>query len=188
MVHASDLKNGSIVEIDGDSYVVEQLQIQTPSARGGASIYKLRFRNLRTRHKLDQAVKGDAQYKDVDLRRKEVQFLYREQDSYTFMDLEDYSQFELREADLEDAKPFLIEDLEGIAALIVDDHPIAIEMPPCVNMKIEACDPSIRGASATARTKPATMATGLIVQVPEYLSAEEVIKVDTRTGKFLSRA
>lgn len=188
MPKASDLNTGAIVELNGDPHVVEQLQIQTPSARGGASLYKFRFRNLRTKQKLDQSYKGDDMLKDADFAKREVQFLFREQDRFTFMDLEDYSQFSLFEHELGGAQVYLVEDMDGITALLVDGKPVAIEMPPVVDLHIVECDPSLKGASATARTKPATLQTGLIVQVPEYMSADEKVRVDTRTGKYLSRA
>lgn len=168
--------------------MVEDMTIQTPSARGGASLYKIRFRNLATKSKLDQTCKGDVIFKDVDFRKCEVQFSYVQGDSYVFTDLEDYSEFTLLAEDLGDAVDYLTEDLEGIRALVSDGKVLGIEVPPTVELKIEQCDPSIRGASATARTKPATLTTGLVVQVPEYLAPGEVIRVDSRTGKFLGRA
>jgi len=84
--------------------------------------------------------------------------------------------------------PYLIEDLEGVMAMIYNDECVGIMLPVAVVLKIAQCDPGIKGASATARTKPATLETGLVVQVPEYLAQGESIKVDTRTGEFLSRA
>ena len=188
MIKASDLKTGTIVDIQGDPHILAHLQIQSPSARGGASLYKCRFRNLRTRQKVDQTLKGEDSFKEVDFEKREVQFLYREQDSYAFMDLEDYNQFSLFENELNDVGQYLVEDMEGIIALVVDGKPVAVEMPAVVDLKIQECGPSIKGASATSRTKPATLETGLIVQVPEYMSQDETIRVDTRTAKYVSRA
>jgi len=188
MPKASELKSGSIVEIKGDPHMVESVQIQTPSARGGASLYKFRFRNLANGQKLDQTSKGDDAFGEISFQRREVQYVYRQQDEYTFMDLADYSQFALREKELGDAVNYLREDMEGILALIADGKVLGVEMPPVVELEIVECDPSIRGASATARTKPAKLTSGLVVQVPEYLAPNETIRVDTRTGKFLGRA
>ena len=168
--------------------MVEGLQIQTPSARGGASLYKIRFRNLATRHKVDQACKGETAFKDIDFVKREVQFSYEQGDSYVFMDLSDYNELTLSAEDLGDQKLYLTEDLDGIKALISDGKLLGIEIPPTVEMKIEDCGPSMKGASATARTKPATLTTGLVVQVPEYLAPGEIVKVDSRTNKFLGRA
>ncbi len=104
------------------------------------------------------------------------------------MDLETYDQFELFEADIEDALSFLVEDMEGIIALISDGQVLTICMPPTIEMEVIECPPSMKGASATSRTKPATLPTGLVVQVPEYIAPCEIIKVDTETRKYLSRA
>ena len=104
------------------------------------------------------------------------------------MDIEDYSQFELKEHEIEDAIPYLVEDMEGIIVLLSDGKVLGIQMPDTVELQIVETDPSIKGASATARSKPATLSTGLIVQVPEYISPDDVIKVDTRTNQFVARA
>jgi elongation factor P len=188
MTRISELERGSVVAISDTPHVVEELQVQTPSARGGASLYKIRFRNLVSRQKLDKTFKGDDTLPAIDVDHREVQFLYRDKDSFTFMDLGDYAQFTLFPDDIGDQAIYLVEDMEGIRILIVNERVVAIELPPVVELEISECDPSMRGASATARTKPATLSTGLVVQVPEYISRGEVIRVDTRTGKFLSRA
>jgi elongation factor P len=104
------------------------------------------------------------------------------------MDLENYEQFELFQEDIEDILPFLVEDMEGISALTSDGKVLTLRMPDTVELEIVECAPSMKGASATARTKPATLTTGLIVQVPEYIEHGETIKVDTRERKYLSRA
>ena len=89
---------------------------------------------------------------------------------------------------MSDELNYLTENLEGVLALIYNDQCVGVQLPVAVELKVVQCDPGIKGASATARTKPATLETGLIVQVPEYLSEGERIKVDTRTGEYLSRA
>lgn len=188
MPKASELKRGSIVALSGTPHVVEDLSIQTPSARGGASLYKLRFRNLVTKQKEDRTFKGDEMLADAPFEKREVQFSYAQQGQYSFMDLEDYNEFTLSAEAIEDQVPYLTPDLESITALISEGRVLAIELPPVVELPVTECGPSMKGASATARTKPATLSTGLVVQVPEYLAAGEVIRVDTRTGKFLSRA
>lgn len=187
MIKASSLKNGSIVEIDGVPHVVEQLSVQTPSARGGASFYKVRFRNVATKQKLDRSFKGDDALNEVRFEKKDVQFSYQDGDRYVFMDLDDYSEIALSESDLARERPYLTEDLEGIRALVSNGKILGLELPSAVELKITECEPSMRGASAQARTKPATLAGGLVVQVPEYLAPGEVIRVDTRTGEFLGR-
>jgi elongation factor P len=104
------------------------------------------------------------------------------------MDAEDYSQYMLDEKDLGEQAGYLIEGIDDIMALLVDSKIVGIELPPAVNLEIIETAPSIKGASATGRTKPARLSTGIEVQVPEYLSAGEIIRVNTETGKFMSRA
>ena len=188
MPKASEIKKGSIVEIDGNPHMVEDLQISTPTARGGSSLYRVRFRDLSSKHKLDKTFKGDDMLKPVDVERRAVQFSYEQQDSYTFMDLSDYSEIVMLREDLGEVVNYVNEDMEGISALVCDGRVISVELPPSADLEIVECSPAIRGASATARTKPATLSTGLVVQVPEYLEPGEMIRVDTRTGKFSSRA
>jgi len=188
MTKACDLKKGSLVGIHGLPHVLEDLKVSTPSARGAASIYHFRFRNLVTKAKQDVSCKGDEPFADIDFERRPVQYLYKETDLYTFMDTEDFSQFSLPEDALEEQLPYLAEDMEGIFALLSDGKVLTIEMPQKVELTIASCDPVMKGASVTARTKPAKCQTGLVVQVPEYLEAGESIIVDTATGTYLTRA
>jgi len=188
MIKASSLKRNNIVDINDTPHVVEKITVQSPSARGSATLYKVRFRNVQTKNKVDQTFRGDDTLKEADFDTQEAQYLYKSGDRHAFMSLSDYSQFELTEEDIADSIPFLVEDMEGISVLLSDERVLGIRVPDIVTLKITACDPSIKGASATARNKPATLETGLVVHVPEYISPEDVIRVDTRTCEFLSRA
>ncbi|MDD4018355.1 MAG: elongation factor P [Kiritimatiellae bacterium] len=188
MIKACELKKGSLVGIHGLPHVLEDLKVSTPSARGAASIYHFRFRNLVTKAKQDVSCKGDEPFDDIDFERRPVQYLYKEADLYTFMDAEDFSQFSLPEDALEEQLPYLVEDMEGIFALLSDGKVLTIEMPQKVELTIASCDPVMKGASVTARNKPAKCKTGLVVQVPEYLEAGEAIIVDTATGTYVTRA
>ncbi len=188
MPKACDLKRGDIVAIDTVPHAVEDLKVSTPSARGASSLYHFRLRNLRTKSKLDRTCKGDDPFSPCNFARRPVQFSYTQGDEITFMDLKDFSEITYRQDDIHDEMPYITEDLEGISALFCDGKAIGIELPPVAELKVVQCDPSIRGASATARSKPATVSTGLQVQVPEYLASGEIIRIDTRTGEFLGRA
>ena len=187
MIKACDLTKNSVVEIHGDPHVVEQLRVQSPSARGAATLYKIRFRNVRTRAKLDQTFKGDDPVKETDFDTRQVSFSFREGDRFTFMDLEDYSQFELMADEIEDAVPYLVDGMEGIKALTQGSKVLCIQLPDAVDLTIAECAPSMRGASVTARTKTAKLETGLELQVPEYMEQGERVRVDTRTGDFVQR-
>jgi len=188
MIRASDFRKGDVVVIGGEPHVIESIVIQTPAARGTSTFYKVRFRNVQTKKKVDQAFRGDDVLAEADFEKREIQYLYNDAAGYTFMDLSDYSQFTLPGEDLEDERQYLTDGMEGIFSLVSGDRVLGIELPPVVEVKIEETDPSIKGASATSRNKPARTSTGLVVQVPEYLSAGDKIRVDTRTGLFVSRA
>jgi elongation factor P len=188
MPKASDLKKGSVVEHEGEVYVTQHIDKRNPSARGASTLYKVRFSNVRSSQKLELTLKGDDILKDGDLTRRAVQFSYREGDLVTFMDSENFDQHTLNAEDLEEHSGYMTEDLEGITALLVDGLIVGIELPQTVVLEITETAPGIKGASASARTKPATLSTGLEIQVPEYLETGENIKVNTSNGKFVSRA
>lgn len=185
---ASELKKGIVALINGERYIAKDIQVKSPSSRGANTLYKVRYNHVVSKQKFEQTYKGDDDIQLVDFVRKPVQLLYRESDSCTFMDNEDYSQYTIDNALVEDELLYLVDGLEGIYALISDGELLGIELPSSVNMEVIECSPGIKGASASARTKPATLSSGLVVQVPEYLEPGEIIKVNTDTGKFMSRA
>jgi len=188
MIRACDFKKGDVVQIGNDPHIIESIVVQTPAARGTATLYKVRFRNVQTKKKVDQAFRGDDVLKEADFERREIQFLYKDASGCTFMDLSDYTQFTLVEDDLENELPYLTDGLEGVFSLVSGERVLGIELPAVIEMKIVETDPALRGASVTSRNKPAKMSTGLTVLVPEYLSNGEKIRVDTRSGLFVSRA
>ncbi|HVP90536.1 MAG TPA: elongation factor P [Terriglobales bacterium] len=188
MFAASDLKKGDVILVDGDPHIVESVKVQTPSARGAATLYKVRFRNLKTKRIVDQSLRGDDMLAEADFERRPVQYLYGDAASITFMDLQDYSQFTLAREEIEDEWPYLTEGIEGLIAISSEGRVLGLRVPTFVNLTIVETRPSVKGGSVTARTKPATLSTGLVVQVPEYMAAGEVIRVDTRTGEYASKA
>ncbi len=188
MPKASELKRGMVVEINGMPHSVKTLEAKSPTSRGASTLYKVRFTNLQTGQKLDDSFKGDDLLKEADCQRKAVQYSYNDGERYVFMDMEDYSQYEINNEDLADEAGYLTEGLGDIIALISEEQILGIELPQTVTLTITETAPGIKGATATGRTKPATLSTGIEVQVPEYLEAGEEIKVHTGTGKFISRA
>ena len=188
MIMACELTRNGIVSINGAPYIVEELKISTPSARGAASIFRFRLRNLITKAKLDQACHGDDKFEELDFEKRQVQFLYKEQgNAYAFMDTADYSQFSLTADELGEQVYYLLEDMDDIRALVVNGTPVAIELPPNVVLEIADCEPTMKGQTVTSRAKTATLTTGLSILVPEYITVGERVKVDTRTGEFLGR-
>ena len=177
-----------VIDIDGVPHIIKQVEAKSPSSRGASTIYKVRFNNLKTGYKLDESYKGEEMLKDADCSRVQVQFSYIDGDNYIFMNMEDYSQYSLGRDDIADDAGYLTEGLEGIFALIMDDAILGIELPQSVNLAITETAPGIKGATATGRTKPAILSTGLEIQVPEYLETGELVKVNTTNAKFMSRA
>ncbi len=187
MVPAKDFKKRMVVEIDGSAHIIEQIQVQTPSARGASTLYKVKARNLKTRNRVEKTYRGTDTLAESSFERRPVQFLYRDPDGFHFMDSTDFNQFSLPSEDLDDQAPFMTENMEGVEALLVNDEVIGIEIPDTVALPIVETSPGVRGNSATGRTKPATLATGHVIQVPEHLDEGITVKVDTRTGEYLGR-
>jgi elongation factor P len=188
MPKASELKRGMYVEIDSMPHVVKQVESKSPSSRGASTLYKIRFNNIKTGQKLDESYKSDDLIKEADFNRVDIQYSYKDGDNYIFMNSEDFSQYELNASEIQEAIEYLTEGLQGMSALVMDDEVIGIELPQSIEMKIIETSPAIKGATASSITKPATLKTGKIVQVPEYLETGEVVKINTETGKFMSRA
>lgn len=188
MPRANELKKGQVVEYKGHPCIIRTIDVQSPSARGAATLYKIRFSMLPAGGKLEDRFKGEEILKQVDLVRRAVSYSYDDGDDMVFMDEEDYSQYSLSREVLGNQTLYISESLKGALALLIDGIPVAIELPSTIEAEVVDTTPVIKGASAAARTKPATLATGLVVQVPEYLAIGEVIKVSTDEGRFLSRA
>jgi elongation factor P len=114
--------------------------------------------------------------------------MFADNDTAHFLDSGDYNQYAVPRADVATEMQFITENLQGMLALIYNGECVGVQLPTAVDLKVTQCDPAVKGNSATSRTKPATLETGIEVQVPEYLTQGETVRVDTRTGEFLSRA
>ena len=188
VVPAKDFKRRMVVEIDGMPHMIEHIQVQTPSARGAATLYKIKARNLKTQARVEKSYRGTDSLNESSFERRDIQYLYRDADELHFMDSVNFKQFSMSAEELRDQVPFMTENMEGVQALLVDDEVIAIELPDTVELPIVETTPGVRGNSATGRTKPATLSTGFVVQVPEHLDQGVTVRVDTRTGDYLGRA
>ncbi len=121
------------------------------------------------------------------LERRSISFIFKDQDFYTFMDLENYEQYALHSDSIEEQVKWLSDGLEGITALLIDGLVIAIEIPSSVVLEIVETAPTIKGATVTNRNKPATLSNGHTVQIPDYLSSGEMVQVNTQSGEYMSR-
>ncbi|MFT4813247.1 MAG: elongation factor P, partial [Paracoccaceae bacterium] len=126
--------------------------------------------------------------KESDCIRVQVQYSYLDDDTYYFMNMEDFSQYGINSEQIEAQLPYLVEQQEDIVALVLEGSLVAVELPQSVNLIVEDTPPAVSGSSATNRSKTARLSTGLEIQVPEYLVVGELVKVNTVTGKFISRA
>ncbi|WLD59121.1 elongation factor P-like protein YeiP [Salinispirillum sp. LH 10-3-1] len=188
MAKASELKVGFVVAVNGGQYQVRNIDIKAPSARGASTLYKVTFNHLITGQKWDHTYKGDDMLPDVEAMNKSVQFLYRDGDFFTFMDIEDYSQHQMSADELDETADWLHDGMEGLVGLFVEEKLVSIQLPQSVEKEIIETSPAMKGASATARTKPAKLAGGVVIQVPEYVAQGDIVKVNTGTRKFMGRA
>lgn len=187
MIKACNLNKGQVVQINGQAWQAKQIDLQTPSARGANTLYKVRFSGIPSGQKLDQTYKGNDALEEMELERRGVSYLYRDRDTLTFMDAENYEQYVLAEAQIEEQARWLTEGMEGILALVLDGTVIGIELPATVEMEVVETEAVMKGMTATNRNKPAVLTNGVTVMVPEYLAAGEIVKVNTATGKYMSR-
>jgi elongation factor P len=187
MLSTGDFKRGLRILIEGDPYVILDVHVQSPSARGASSLSKLKVRNLRTGQVFDKTFRGGDKVEQPDLELRPVQFLYRDADGFHFMDQQSYDQFALGTDDVGDAAGFLTDGLEGIRSVVFNGRVISIDLPNTVVLRVTQTDPALKGATAQAQTKPATLETGLVIQVPSYLESDELVQVDTRDARFVAR-
>lgn len=187
MPKASELKKGDVVEHRGAPHIIKQIDTKSPSSRGANTLYKIRMNHAKTGQKVDCSLKGDELLPDIDFERRKIIYSYMAGGNFIFMDELDYNEMMLTAQDLAEDSLYIIDGLEPVIGLMVDQQLMGIELPKSVVMTIADTSPGIKGNSTLARAKPATMTTGLIVQVPEYLEPGDQIKINTDNGSFMSR-
>ena len=187
MPKASDIKKNAAVEFNGNVYFVKDIERSVPQGRAGGSIYRMRMYDVVTGQKIDESFKDSDMLNLADLTKRPSMFSYSDGNEFVFMDNEDYSSYSLNKEAIEDQLLFITEETQGLIVLLISDSPVALELPSTVELVITETDPSIKGASASARTKPATMSTGLIIQVPEHVSEGDKVKINVDDKKFMGR-
>lgn len=188
MPKASDVKKNAAIEHNGRVVLIKDIERSVPQGRAGGSLYRMRMYDVVTGNKIDETFKDSDMLTMADLSRRPVMFSYTDGNEYVFMDNEDYTPYHLNKETIEDQLQFINEDTQGLLMLVIDDTPATVELPLTVELEITETAPALKGGSATARTKPATLTTGLVVQVPEHISNGDRIKVNTEEVKFVSRA
>jgi elongation factor P len=186
-VNVTELSRGDILEIDGDPWQATEVSSQTPSARGAAMLVKAKVKNLRTGQTLAKTWRGGETVTTADVEYRAAQFLYRQGDDFVFMDLATYDQMTLDAERVGDAASYLLENVE-VKTVLFQERVIALNLPITVDLVVRETAPAIKGATAQAQLKAATVETGLQVMVPPYIESGERIRVDTRDGRFVERA
>ncbi|MBW2477678.1 MAG: elongation factor P [Deltaproteobacteria bacterium] len=183
---SNDIKRGLVLLLDSAPCLVLEVASQSPSARGGSTLIKIKYRNLLTRQVLEKSFKAGEKVDEADFEKRKGQFLYADGEKGIFMDLESYDQFELGVELFEPIKGYLL-DGTGVIMGMFDGQVVSIEPPMTVELVVIQTDPVIKHATAQAQSKEAILETGLKIQVPPYLETGEKVKVDTREARFVSR-
>jgi elongation factor P len=184
MIDTGSIRKGSTFEQDGRLLKVVDFS-HNKQGRGSAQL-RMTLRDLRTGSLTQQTVMAGTKFSSIRLERSHVQFLYRDDDAFHFMDTETFDQIQLSVATIGDAASYLKEN-DVIDVLTYEDEPIDIELPTSVVLTVSQTDPGFKGDTATGGNKPATLETGLTVNVPLFISEGDNIKVDTRTGEYIER-
>jgi len=184
MLESGDLKKGAKIEIDGEPYILVQFEFVKPGK--GQALYKCKLKNMVTGVQFDRTFRSGEKFKQPDLEEQEMEYLYAEGDQFCFMNMTTYVQEFLTEEQLGDAKDFLKENTV-CNILLFEGRPIGISLPIFVNLKVEETEPWVKGDTASGDSKPATLETGYVLQVPPFIEKGELLKIDTRTGAYVER-
>jgi elongation factor P len=180
-----DLKKGTAVELDDEPYIVVDYDQRKMQQR--APVLRIRLRELRTGRLVERTFQGyDVMFTPASVERRTVQKIYTEDELHYFMDTESFEQFPLTKDQIGDALQYLVEQTT-VDLVLFRDQPVTIEMPITVDLKVTETAPGFRGDTAQGGSKPATLETGLVVQVPLFVNEGDTLKVDTRSGEYLSR-
>jgi elongation factor P len=184
LMDIGEIRKGSKVVFEGDPWVVTDYQFVKPGK--GQALYKCRMKNMVSGSTVDRTYRSGEKFERADLEEHRMQYLYTDGEQFHFMNNANYEQVGLTKSQLDDADHFLYENLE-VDMLFFNGNPIGLTLPNFVELEITQSDPGIKGDTASNTTKPATLSTGYIVQVPLFVEEGEWIKVDTRTGDYVER-
>ena len=184
MVSTSEFRNGMVLRIEGELYNMVEYEHYKPGK--GAAVVRTRLKSVKTGSTIDRTFRSGDKVDDVRLERRKMQFLYKSDDLYVFMDTKTYEQFELGRETVGDAVKYLKEN-EVLDVLIAENSALGVELPIFVELAVAKADPGVKGDTVQGGTKPATITPGAVVQVPLFVNQGERIRVDTRSGEYASR-
>jgi elongation factor P len=184
MISTGELKKGVVIELEGDLWQILDYH-HIKMGRGSAQV-RIKFRNVRKQSIVEKTFQAGEKFPRATMERRTAQFLFSEGDDYTFMDTETYDQFVITATQLGDAKDYIKDGLQ-LDRVSYEGETLGVELPINLDLKVTETDPGFAGDTATGTRKPATLETGLVVQVPLFVSVGDVIRVDTRTGEYQTR-
>ena len=184
MIDVNELRKGVTFTMDGELYKVIDYQHHKPGR--GKAVIRTKIRNLRTGSTLDKNFTSGDRVQDIRLEHQTVEYLYSDGDFYYFMDVESYEQFPLPNALLEDVKPYLIENME-LELSSYEGERLDVELPITVDLRVVEAPPGYAGDTAQGATKEVTLETGLKIQVPLFIEEGNVLRIDTRDGRYVTR-
>ncbi len=188
LIGANELKRKMLIAVDGQPYTVIEVFFASPSARGASTMVRTRLRHLITDAVLEKSFKTSEKFEEPDVVLSPATFLYSDGDGYHFMDDESYEQFSLTEEQLGEERLYLKENL-SLQVRKYNGDPVSMQLPTTVDLTVTETEPGLRGDSASGgTTKSATLETGLQVRVPLFIKEGEVVRINTQTGDFVSRA
>ncbi len=185
MISTGDLKRGFVIELDGSEYqIVDWEHIKV--GRGSAQA-RLKLRDIRGGHTIERTFQAGTKFRRIRTEHRTMQYLYRDGDLLYFMNTDTFEQEPLSLDVVGEAVDYLAENAEA-EILIVGESAVAVELPAAVTLEVSESDPGVKGDTATGATKPATLETGLTINVPLFIGPGDSVKVDTRSGQYLERA
>ena len=182
---ASEVKKGNVVEHNGTVYQVRDIERSAAQGRSGNVTFRFIMYSVPGGNKFDLSLRSEDELREMELVRREASFSYKDGEAFVFLDKEDYT----LDADvIGEAAGYITDGLEGCYVQIIEDAPVAVQLPPSVVLEVVDTPPELKGGTATKRPKPARLSTGIEIQVPEYIGNGEKIWVSTVTGEFAGRA
>lgn len=183
--NTNEFRSGLKIMLDGDPYNILESEFVKPGK--GQAFYKIRIKNLRSGRVLDKTYRSGETVEAADVHETDMQYLYHDGTNWHFMNPETYEQYEAGEAVMEDAAPW-IKEQDVCQVTLWNKQPLSVTPPNFVELEVTRTDPGVRGDTSSGGSKPATLETGAVVKVPLFISEGEVLKIDTRTGEYVSRA
>lgn len=185
MISTNDFRTGITIELEGELYQVVEFMHVKPGK--GSPFVRSKLKNIRTGGVVERTFRAGEKVPRAHLERREMQYLYKDGDNYVFMDTGTYEQVSLNSEQMGDSTKYLKDNM-NIYLVMYQSQPLGVELPNAVELQVVDTEPGVRGDTATGATKPATLETGAVVQVPLFVNVGDVVRVDTRTGLYLERA